>query len=122
MYFGTFGEVVNVDLCQSRGFAFCTFAESDSAEKALLQQFHPIEGVLVEVRPAMKRRPTAAPRPPRPPGAPFRFDVGPRGRLAPGEFLIVHPFPRPVPMRVKKEDQPTSGFPANPYVVKKEKL
>ena len=85
---------------QSRGFAFVCFSLSDSAEKALLQQFHPIDNIVVEVAPAKKKL-RKTPQPPRPRNASIRYDVGPRGRLRPGEFLVIHPFPRPVPMRVK---------------------
>jgi len=112
-YFSSYGLVEKVQLYQARGFAFLTFANYDAAEKSLLQQFHPIEGVVVEVRPAFKHKPKDPQQfRPRPPGEPHKFDVGPRGRLRPGEFLVIHPFPRPVPMKVKiKEEE--EGYEVN---------
>lgn len=106
-YFNTFGQVKEVNVLSNRGFAFVEFAESDAVEKTVLQQYHPIDGLVLEIQRARIMRPedrkNRRPRDPRAPPPKPKFDHGPISRSE-GANICVTPFPRHVEIKPKKDD------------------
>lgn len=62
-YFNKYGNVLTVDLIEdlsngkSRGFAYVTFADSDSTDKVIVQKFHTIDSRKCEAKPAFHKMP-----------------------------------------------------------------
>jgi len=135
-YFQSFGAIKETIVKSARGFAFVIFEDGDSVEKTLLQQYHQVDGLTLEVKRAFLKNPNAQRRPPPDPfrrPAPPKFDKGPRGR-DPTLPVSITPFPRLSPIsdiKPKKEedggvpldrcDSATSGsIASNHYKVKDE--
>jgi len=80
-YFSRFGEIKDCIIMtdkttqKSRGFAFVVFDDYDSVDKIVIQRFHPINGVNVEVKKAIPKEDTVTiPRP-----VVYHSSVGTRG-------------------------------------------
>jgi len=111
-YFSSFGQIKEVKIFPARGFAFVQFEDSDSVDKTLLQHYHIIQGLLLEVKRSFKKNPAPKPRPsqfavPRPP----KYDKGPRGRASTSS-LSVTPFPRHVDMKLKLDPGASTSSPS----------